>query len=228
MKKFFFLLAFISSINLSAQNFAFEQIGLSVKPGSEATVLKLVEDYYGGVKKPVGVNIALNSVAFKGNDVEVTHFLSFTGSVPSLAELRKIRSGDKYALFNSAMMDHAKIINQTAGSTLVRINPEKGLDPIAQVWRFKVIDAASFAEEFSNLLKAVPQPGYLSLGQFSHGISALGETHYIYETHKDYETAIGWGPKTEQEQQAFINFNKKISGYATFLGTYTTTNVKNW
>ena len=33
----------------------------------------------------------------------------------------------------------------------------------------RVEDPASFATEFSSLIKAFPQQGYLSLGQFTHG-----------------------------------------------------------
>ena len=46
--------------------------------------------------------------------------------------------------------------------------------------------SASFATEFSSLIKAFPQQGYLSLGQFTHGTGSDGESHYVYTTHENY------------------------------------------
>ena len=228
MKKLLNLLFIIFSSALVAQNIAFEQVGIQVKPGSAGHVINLMDGFYGQIEKPEGVNISLNYVNFRSSDVEVTHFITITGSVEAMAKLREIRSGDKYSLYNSNMLRHAKIISTTAGTTLLRMNLDNTGDPIAQVWRWNVEDPSSFGEEFSNLIKSFPQMGYTSLGQFTHGTSMMGESHYVYVSHKDYAAALGWGPKTEQQQQAFLKFQKNTSKYATFLGSLTTTNVKRW
>ena len=107
-------------------------------------------------------------------------FFTFTGPVEGLAKLREMRGGDKYSLYNSNMLRHAEVISTTAGTTLIRMNLDKSSQPIAQVWRWRVEDPASFATEFSSLIKAFPQQGYLSLGQFTHGTGSDGESHYVY------------------------------------------------
>jgi hypothetical protein len=229
MKKYFsLLLLFIFSNLLFAQNIAFEQVGISVKPGSGSQVVSLMDEFYGNIDKPEGVNISLNYVNFKADDIDVTHFITITGSVNALAELREIRGGDKYGLYNSNMLRHAKVISSIAGTTLLRMNLEKAGEPMAQVWRWNVDDPLNFGNEFSSLIKSFPQMGYLSLGQFTHGTSMKGESHYVYMSHKDYATALGWGPKTPEQQEAFLKFQKNTSKYSTFLGSLTMTTVKRW
>ena len=110
----------------------------------------------------------------------------------------------------------------------MRMNLDKGTQPIAQTWRWRVEDPASFASEFTSLIKAFPQIGYISLGQLTHGIGNDGESHYVYMTHEDYAGALGWGPKTEAQQQAFLKFLKTTSKYSNFLGSVTMSNIKTW
>ena len=104
----------------------------------------------------------------------------------------------------------------------MRMNLDKGNQPISQVWRWRVDDPASFASEFTTLIKAFTQLGYLSLGQITHGIGQDGESHYVYMTHEDYSGALGWGPKTQAEQQAFLKFQNtevQIFGKSPFVFT---------
>ena len=108
----------------------------------------------------------------------------------------------------------------------MRMNLDKAALPVVQVWKWRVDDVSSFAGAFSNLIKGFPQEGYLSLGQFSHGTSSDGETHYIYVTHEDYEAALGWGPKTQQQQETLVKFQKATNKYSNFLGSMTMMNVK--
>tara|TARA_B110000971_G_scaffold66143_1_gene67819 strand:+ start:91 stop:777 length:687 start_codon:yes stop_codon:yes gene_type:complete len=228
MKKIFFLLLFVTSNIILAQNIAFEQVGIEVKPGNGAYVLGLLDDFYGNIEKPEGVNISLNRVYFKPEEVNATHYLTFTGSIEGLTALRKIRGGSKYSAFNSNILKFGKVVSTVGGSTLLRMNLGKAGLPVVQVWKWKVGDASSFAEAFSDLIKAFPQEGYLSLGQFSQGTSSDGESHYVYMTHQDYGTALGWGPKTQSQQEAFIKFQKVTNKYSNFLGSMTLMNVKTW
>jgi hypothetical protein len=228
MKKILFLLLFVASNIIVAQNIAFEQVAIKVKPGSSSHVLNMINDFYGSIEKPAGVNIRLSYINFKPQDIEATHYLTFTGSVEGLSKLREIRGGDKYSLYNSNILRHAEVISTTGGSSLMRMNLDKGTQSMAQSWRWRVEDPASFASEFTALMKAFPQIGYISLGQLTHGIGNDGESHYVYMTHEDYASALGWGPKTEAQQQAFLKFLKATSKYSDFLGSVTMSNVKTW
>ena len=229
MKKLTLLLVFLISTNFAlAQNIAFEQVGIKVQPGKASFVLDLLDDFYGNIEKPDNVSISLNRIYFKPEGTEATHYLLFSGSVEGLAALRKIRGGDKYSIFNSNILEFAEVVSVTGGTTLLRINTDKSKEQTYQVWKWRVEDAPSFAAAFSDLIKAFPQEGYLSLGQFTHGISADGESHYVYTTHKDYASALSWGPKTESQQQAFVKFQKSTSEYSNFLGTMTLYRMKSW
>jgi len=229
MKKLTLLLLFLISTNFSlAQNIAFEQVGIKVQPGKASFVLDLLDNFYGNIEKPDDVSISLNRIYFKPEGTEATHYLLFAGSVEGLAALRKIRGGDKYSIFNSNILEFAEVVSVTGGSTLLRINTDKSKEQTYQVWKWRVEDAPSFAAAFSDLIKAFPQEGYLSLGQFTHGISSDGESHYVYTTHKDFASALSWGPKTESQQQAFVKFQKSTSKYSDFLGTMTLYRMKSW
>ena len=70
MKKIIFLILFIASNLLVAQNIAFEQVAIKVEPGKGQYVLDLLDSFYGNIDKPEGVSISLNRVYFKSEDVE--------------------------------------------------------------------------------------------------------------------------------------------------------------
>ena len=228
MKKVLFMLLFIASNHIIAQNIAFEQVAIKVEAGKGQYVLDLLDSFYGNIDKPEGVNISLDRVYFKSEDIEATHYLGFSGPLEGLAELRKIRNGDKYLLFNSNILEFGNIVSVVGGNSIMRMNVSERGEAVAQIWKWRVDDPASFINEFTNLIKGFPQEGYLSLGQFSHGIGSDGENMYVYMTHDDYEAALGWGPKTPQQQEAFAKFGKNTSKYSDFHGTVTMVNLKNW
>ena len=228
MKKIILLL-FLATTNLIvAQNITFEQVGLKVENGKAGFVFDLLNDFYGSIEKPEGVNISLSRVYFKPEEVEATHFLTFSGSVEGLIALRKLRSGAEYLAFNDNILKFADLVSVTGGSTLMRMNVDKASENVFQVWKWRVEDAPSFAAAFTDLIKAFPQQGYLSLGQFSHGTSSDGESPYVYTTHKDYGAALSWGPKTQAQQQAFIKFQKLTNKYSDYLGSMTMVRLKSW
>ena len=168
MKKIIFLILFIASNFLVAQNIAFEQVAIKVEPGKGQYVLDLLDSFYGNIDKPEGVSISLNRVYFKSEDVEATHYLGFSGSLEGLAALRKIRDGDKYLLFNSSILGFGNIVSVVGGNSIMRMNVSDRGEAIAQMWKWRVDDPGSFVKEFTDLIKGFPQEGYLSLGQFSH------------------------------------------------------------
>ena len=228
MKKIIFIFLLLISFSLTAQNIFWEQVGLKVNQGSSNFVLELVEGFYTSIQKPEGVAISLDAVMFKPEGYEATHFLTFAGSAEDLAKLRDLRSGSIYMQYNQNMLKFSKITSITSGSTLMRMNLDKGNYPIAQLWQWNVKDPEVFMNEFISLTNSFPQDGYLSIGLISQGSSPDGESHYIYTTHKDYGSALSWGPKNEKEQAAFVKFQKKTNLTSVYLGTVTVRNVKSW
>ena len=116
MKKIFIFFGFVFFINLSfSQNISFEQVGIKVEPGKAPYVLNLLDEFYGNIEKPKNVSISLNRIYFKPEGTQATHYLLFAGTVEGLAELRKIRGGDTYSIFNSNILKFAEIVSVTGG-----------------------------------------------------------------------------------------------------------------
>lgn len=228
MKKFFFLLAITFSCSLMAQNILWEQTGLHVEGGDGSFVVRAIDEFYSSIEMPEGVAVALDWVRFRAEGTETTHYLTFSGSAEGIAKLRSLREGDAYDAYSDALSRFAKITSSQSGSTIVRINTDKGNQPMAQLWQWSVEDPEIFVNSFMELMKGFPQEGYLSMGLISQGVSKAGESHYVYTTHKDYMTAMSWGPKTEVQQKAFIKFQKIVNPVSDYLGTRTMYRVKMW
>ena len=227
MKRLLFLFVLFTQLSFS-QNIVWEQVGLNVETGKEAYVLELIDDFYTSIDIPNGVSISLDAVWFKPEGIETTHYISFSGSVDGLAKLKALRSGENYDKYNIETDKFCAITSISGGSTVNRWNVENYSYPISQLWRWNVKDPAVFVEEFMKLVNEFPQEGYLSIGQITQGTGDNGESHYVYTTHKDYATAISWGPKTKKQQEAFIKFQQLTYPISNFLGTITMYRVKSW
>ena len=226
MKKTIFIFLLVFSLSVYSQNILWEQVGLKVNPGTENFVLELVDSFYTSIEKPENVAISLDAVWYRPEGFETTHYLTFAGSAEDLGKLRELRSGSAYDQYNQNFLNFAEITSISSGGTLMRFNVEKGNYPISQMWRFSVEDPETFANEFVKLIKEFPSEGYLSIGLISQGSD--GDSHYIYTTHKDYATALSWGPKTEGQQNAFMKFQKTVNPISDYLGTITMNNIKTW
>tara|TARA_B100000886_G_scaffold88985_1_gene58607 strand:+ start:71 stop:763 length:693 start_codon:yes stop_codon:yes gene_type:complete len=229
MKKILLFIFLACNLVVAQQNITFEQVGLKVEAGSAGYVLGLVDDFYSSIDLPDGVSVILDYVAFKSNEVEATHYLSFVGSVEGLTELRKLRSGAAYTKYNTEMQKFGSITSSNIGSTLIRTGLDKrDGHKYSQSWQWRVDNPAVFAAAFQAFMKGYSHPGYVSLGQISHGQSSDGESHYIYASHKDYGAAITNNIDTKKEQAAFAKFQQTIAPISTYFGTRTLMNIKTW
>ena len=229
MKKILLFIFLACNFVVAQQNITFEQVGLKVEDGSAGYVLDLVDEFYSSIDLPDGVSVILDYVAFKSHEVEATHYLSFVGTVEGLAELRKLRSGEAYTRYNDEMGRFGSIVSSNVGSTLIRTGLDKrDGHKYSQSWQWRVDNPAVFAGAFQAFMKVYRHPGYVSLGQISHGQSSDGESHYIYATHKDYGAAITNNIDTKKEQEAFAKFQQTIAPISTYFGTRTLMNIKTW
>ena len=227
MKKLILVLAIAFSTSAIAQNILWEQTGLQVKEGYGSFVLEAIDNFYSSIEMPEGVAVTLNWVRYRPEGTETTHYLTFGGTPEGIAKLRELRGGDAYDAYSEALGKFAKITSSVSGSTLMRMNVDK-MGPMAQVWQWRVEDPEKFVRAFTTLIKSFPQEGYLSMGLISQGASKAGESHYVYTTHKDYLSALSWGPKTESQQKAFMTFQKVVNPVSDYLGTQTFYTVKTW
>ena len=229
MKKILLFIFLACNFVVAQQNITFEQVGIKVNAGSAGYVLDLVDGFYSSIELPEGVSVRLDYVAFRSHEIEATHYLTFVGSIEGLTKLRELRSGAEYSKYNNEIQKFGSTVSSNAGSTLIRMGMDKmeGHE-ISQTWQWKVDNPLIFATAFQAFMKAYSHPGYVSLGQISHGISSDGESHYIYATHKDYGAAITNNIDTKKEQAAFAKFQQTIAPISTYLGSRTLYNVKTW
>lgn len=229
VKKIFLFIFFACHALMAQDNIVFERIGLKVERENMAPLLNTLDHFYSSIDIPEGVFIRLNSVAFKSEELEATHYLTLVGSVNGLAKLKELRSGSAYELYLSELYKVASKVSVTLGRTLIRmgLDKRKGHKGI-QLWKWKVDNAAVFTDAFLKLMKVYKHPGYAALGQFSHGISSNGETHYIYVSHKDYKASLVNNIDTDQEKRALQTFLSTVKPIATPLGSSTVYNVKEW
>ena len=232
MKKIIFILSLVLTTSLYSQmppisqNIVWEQVGLEVESGKQVYFLKLVDQFYSSIDIPDGVSVSLDALWFKSEGMKTTHYLSFSGPIEGVSKLKELRKGSDYDIYNEETDKFSKITSITSGSTIERMNVDKANYPISQMWQWSVEDPETFLNEFYKLIKGFPQEGYLSIGLISQGASSSGETHYVYTTHKDYKSAMSWGPKITEQQQAFMNFQKKSNPSSDYLGTTTLYSVK--
>ena len=229
MKKIFLLIIITCQFSLAQENIVFERTGLRVEEKSVGPLLGILDDFYSGIDIPEGVSVRLNGVAFKSEELKATHYLTLVGSVEGLVKLKQLRSGRVYELYLSELYKVASKVSVTLGRTLIRmgLDKRKGHKSI-QLWNWKVANPKVFASAFLELMKVYNHPGYAALGQFSHGISSNGESHYIYVSHKDYRAWLVNNIDTTQEQEALQIFLNTVKPIATPLGSTTVYNIKEW
>ena len=70
--------------------------------------------------------------------------------------------------------------------------------------------------------------GYVSIGQTTHG-NENGESHYIYRTYPDLNTALEFGQiENEEEQNAVLAWGNAVNEFAESTRTITRVMIQSW
>ena len=189
-----------------------------------------MDEFYSNIDMPEGVSVSLVRYFYRPQDLKATHSIIFAGPVDGIIELRQIRSGEKYDEFYEDLnaLD-SKVIANSAGQSLIRINTDSERGNWAQSWQWRVDDQRIFATAFAELMsnfKSVDT--YVALGSINQGVSRDGESHYIYSNQGGFAENLKGGPQNQPEIEAFEKFSKTVAPISTFLGTRTEVTMKTW
>jgi len=230
MKKIFTLLLILSLGYSYSQNISWNRVDLYV-PGDEAgAYLEAMDEFYSNIEMPEGVSVSLVYYFYKPEEQKATHAIIFAGPVDGLIELRQIRSGEDYeAFYDDLDVLDAKVVANTAGQSLIRVNTDAERGDWSQSWQWQVDDQTIFATSFAELMGSFKSvETYVALGAITQGVSSDGESHYVYSNQGSFADNLKGGPQNQLEIEAFEKFGKTVAPISTFLGTTTEITVKTW
>ena len=231
MKKFLtFFLILTLGFCYSQDNIAWNRVDIYVPANQASAYLEAMDEFYSNIDMPEGVSVSLVRYFYRPQDLKATHSIIFAGPVDGIIELRQIRSGEKYDEFYEDLnaLD-SKVIANSAGQSLIRINTDSERGNWAQSWQWRVDDQRIFATAFAELMsnfKSVDT--YVALGSINQGVSRDGESHYIYSNQGGFAENLKGGPQNQPEIEAFEKFSKTVAPISTFLGTRTEVTMKTW
>ena len=231
MKKFLtFFLILTLGFSYSQDNIAWNRVDIYVPANQAAAYLEAMDEFYSNIDMPEGVSVSRVRYFYRPQDLKATHSIVFAGPVDGIIELRQIRSGEKYEEFYEDLnaLD-SKVIANSAGQSLIRVNTDSERGNWAQSWQWRVDDQRIFATAFAELMsnfKSVDT--YVALGSINQGVSRDGESHYIYSNQGGFAENLKGGPQNQPEIEAFEKFSKTVAPISTFLGTRTEVTMKTW
>ena len=206
MRKLILSLLFLIAYAVSAQTNYYTMYSFVVEPQNEATVVKLIDDYYSN-NKPEGVFVRLFENHFQDGSQEATHHLIFSGSQEAMGNM--YTGGDaSFALFLTQVNQQIK---KGAGSSMGRhisLHLDEGEGNryyYHRVYLLKVDDTEAFDREYKKFHSAHRPDGTLSLLATPMLGEGWGEYNRIAVVgFKDMKSAIG-GPAallTEKAREA--------------------------
>ena len=209
MKKIITLILCLNfSILLCQENF-WSDVLLEVPSPETSNVVKLIDGFYSKIDFPEGVVLSVSRIAYKGENLRATHILSFVSeSSQSLSDFLNSLTGPSWDSYINEMRKYV-VGRRSAGTSFLVFNEDQ-IQPIGQVWTFKVKDFDSFTSSCAKLMNTINLDGFVAIGQIAHGVSD-GENAYIYGTYPDLNSAFITGPKNELEQNAFNSFSSEMS-----------------
>jgi hypothetical protein len=229
MRKYIYFLTILFSFSISAQEGFWYDVLLEVDGEDTNEFEKTVDNFYSSLDFPDDVALAFSRIQIKGQGFEETHILSFLSpSSESLANFLSTLSGSKWENYVGKVRPYIDNVRRSAGIVTKSYNQED-VDPIGQAWLFKVKskDAPAFYEEYTKVMEVIDFPGFSGTGQITHGISD-GESHFIYATYDDLNSAFTFGPKNDLEAKAFANFFEATAEFAEFSQTFTRVLIKEY
>jgi hypothetical protein len=202
MKKVMLVFAVFFAFILNAQEDYYTMYSFVVEPQDEATVYKLVDDYY-SKNKPEGVFVRLFENHFKDQRNKATHSIVFLGTQEAVGNMYGGGENDKFALFLTKLNQHIK---EGAGSAMGRhiaiYGDTSTRYPAQRYYLLDVADTEKFDAGYKKFHSKHNPPGVLvNMGTTIAGQGTGNFNRWVIIAFKDVKTALG-GP------------NKLLSGAA--------------
>ena len=192
MKKLVTTLLLFAVAAISAQESYWANYSIIVEPHKEATVYKLIDDYF-KAHKYEGVTVTLYANHFHDADNNSTHTLGFSGSLDAMGAVYADDGGDAWALLASRLDDHIKEWSANRmGTTKRTYGDTSGNYPVQRYFILDVENATAFEAAYSKFQNAHPlNSRVVMMGNFTSGISPEGENHWVLSGYADFKAAMG-------------------------------------
>ena len=191
MKKLFTCIFLLTFLLVSGQETYWTNYSFIVEPENEATVVKLIDDYF-KEHKFEGVTVSLYANHFHDPGNERTHMIGFSGSLDAMGNLYATAGGDAWDLLGSRL-DH--FIKDGAGARMGEVKKSYGDTdgdyPIQRYYILDVEDAGAFMSSMDKFNADQPPKGVVIWGNITSGISPHGENYWVLVGFKDFKGAIG-------------------------------------
>jgi len=204
MKKLITCLLLFTVFAISAQQSYWSNYTFIVEPENEATVFKLIDDYF-KEHKTEGVTVSLYANHFHDEDNAATHMIVFAGSLDALGGMYATDSGDAWDLLGARLDHHIKDQSGARMGTMKKAYGDtEGDYPIQQYYILDVEDAGTMVEGLDKFnAKHKPEGRLVMMGNFTSGISSEGENHWVIAGYKDFKGAMaGAGAGLTDKQKA--------------------------
>ncbi len=210
MKKLVFAFAFILCLTLSAQDNYYTMYSFVVEPHNEATVYKLVDDYY-SANKPEGIFVRLFENHFKNQDMKATHSIVFLGTLEDVGNMYSGGGNVNFELFITKLNQYIKDgAGSATGRHLALYGDTSTRYPFQRYYLLDVADTDKFDAEYNKFHSKHNPPGMLV--NMGNTIVGQGGGHYnrwVIVGFKDMKSAIGGanqlvsGPALTARQKAW-------------------------
>lgn len=193
MKKLILTSLLFVTFSISAQDFYWTYYNFSVEPENEATVLKLVEDYFKEHKND-GVTVRFFENHFSDGDNNYSHSIGFSGSLDAMGNQYSGAQSDSWDLFLTRVNQHIKgSFSSFMGRGISTHGPatEGNVWPIQNYIYLHVKDPSAFLPAREKYFSSFKSDVRLTvLGSISSGRSPHGETHMVIQGYKDFKSAM--------------------------------------
>ena len=205
MKKLITCLMLFTVFAISAQQSYWSNYTFIVEPENEATVFKLIDDYF-KEHKTEGVTVSLYDNHFHDEMNSATHWIVFSGSLDALGAMYANDAGDAWDLLGARLDHHIKDGSGSRMGTLKQAYGDtEGDFPIQHYYILDVEDAAAMEEGLNNFnAKHKPTGRVVMMGNITSGISSEGENHWVVAGYKDFKSAMAGarGGLTDKQRTA--------------------------
>jgi hypothetical protein len=191
MKKLITCLLLFTVFAISAQQSYWSNYTFIVEPENEATVFKLIDDYF-KANKTEGVTVSLYANHFHDEENTATHMIVFAGSLDALGGMYATDNGDAWDLLGARLDHHIKDGSGARMGTMKNAYGDtEGDYPIQQYYILDVEDAATMVDGLNKFnAKHKPTGRVVMMGNFTSGISSEGENHWVIAGYKDMKGAM--------------------------------------
>ena len=192
MKKLITLLLLCTTMAFYAQEAYWTHYTFTVEPKDEATVFKLIDDYFKEHKNE-GVSVGLYANHFHDADFTYTHMITFSGSLDALGAMYAADGGDAWDLLVTRLNSHIEEgSGARMGTTKKVYGDAEGDYPVQRLYVLDVEDNEAFEKEYEKFQNDhKPEGRVVMMGNITSGVSVHGENHWVIVGFKDFKAAMG-------------------------------------